>query len=310
MTLRVAFMGTPDFAVPTLEALVAAGHDVVSVFTRAAARSGRGMRERISPVQAAAERHGCRVLTPASARREPEAFASGLDGTDVAVIVAYGLILPVSVLAMPHLGCLNLHASLLPRWRGAAPIHRAVMAGDRETGLCAMRMEEGLDTGPVGLSERVTIAPDETTGDLHDRLAGLGGALMTRALASLESGTLAFTPQEADGVTYAAKIANEEARIDWAVPATRVHDQIRGLSPWPGAFFEADLGRGPERIKVLRAALGARSGATAAPGSWIGDGLIACGEGTVRPLLLQRAGRGPVGAEEFWRGVREPVSRA
>lgn len=301
MTLRVAFMGTPDLAVPTLEALIGAGHEISSVFTRGPARSGRGLRERPSPVQAAAERHGLPVLAPASARREPEAFLAGLAGTDLAVVVAYGLLLPPAVLAAPRHGCLNLHASLLPRWRGAAPIHRAVMAGDRETGICTMRMEAGLDTGPVAMTARVAIGPDDTTGELHDRLAGIGAALMVETVAGIESGRAVFRPQPPEGATYAAKIGNDEARIDWSWPAAQVHDHVRGLSPFPGAFFEADLGRGPERIRLLRSEIAEGSGPA---GAWLPEGRIACGSGALRPLRLQRAGRGPVEAAEFWRGAR------
>ena len=306
MTLRVGFMGTPAFAVPTLEALVAAGHEVGCVFTRAAARSGRGLRERTSPVQAAAEARGIPVLTPASARGEREVFAAGLAGADIAVVVAYGLLLPPEVLAMPRHGCINLHASLLPRWRGAAPIHRAVMAGDAETGVAAMRMEAGLDTGPVAMTETVAIGPDATTGEMHDLLARRGADVILATLAGLEAGTARFRPQPGEGVTYAAKLGNYEARIDWALPAGRVHDLVRGLSPWPGAFFEADLGRGLERVKVIRSALatGAEAPHGGPPGEVGQDGAVSCGEGAVRLVTVQRAGRSPVPAEEFWRGVR------
>jgi methionyl-tRNA formyltransferase len=235
-------------------------------------------------------------------RDEAAATAFRAYRPDVAVVVAYGLILPRPILEAPRLGCLNLHASLLPRWRGAAPIHRAVMAGDPETGVAVMRMEEGLDTGPVALTEHVPIGPDVTTGELHDELAARGAALMVRALDDLEAGNLAFTPQADDGVTYAAKITNEEARIDWARPARELHNHVRGLSPFPGAFFEADLGRGPERVKVLRTALAEGEGE---PGVLLApDGLVACGGGAVRLLAVQRAGRGPIPAPEFLRGVR------
>lgn len=306
MTLRVAFMGTPDFAVPTLEA-VAARHEVVAVYTRAPAVSGRGLKTRPSPVGAAAERLGVPLETPV--RLLDEGAAPRLAGyrPDVAVVVAYGLILPRAVLEVPRLGCLNLHASLLPRWRGAAPIQRAVVAGDPETGVAVMRMEEGLDTGSVGLVERLPIGPDMTAGELHDELAALGAPLVARALDALEAGTLTFEAQTDAGVTYAAKITNEEARIDWSRPARAVHDHVRGLSPTPGAFFEADLGKGLERVKVLRTAPADGSGE---PGTLLPDGLVACGEGTVRLLLVQRAGRGPVPAPDFLRGVRlEPGAR-
>ena len=301
MSLRVAFMGTPDFAVPSLRAVAEAGHAVASVHTRAPAAFGRGLRPRPSPVQAAAETLGMPVRTPPGLKDGAEVARLLADGIDVAVVVAYGLLLPPAYLAAPRLGCLNLHASLLPRWRGAAPIHRAIMAGDRETGVAIMRMEEGLDTGPVALVERVAIRPDATAGELHDILAERGAQLLVRALAALEAGTLRFEPQPSEGVTYAAKIANDEARIDWSLSAARVHDLIRGLSPWPGAFLEADLGRGPERVKLLRSE---RADGAASPGTLLANGAIACGEGAVRPLLLQRAGRGPTPADAFWRGTR------
>ena len=298
--MRVVFMGTPDFAVPTLAEIVGQGHAVVAAYTRAPAAAGRGMELRPSPVQVMAERFGIPVLTPATLRGEDAAAAFRGHEADVAVVVAYGLILPKAILDAPAFGCLNLHASLLPRWRGAAPIQRAIMAGDRETGVAVMRMEEGLDTGPVAMVERVPIGPDATAGELHDGLARLGADLMGRALAAMSRGALAFAPQPAEGVTYAKKIANEEARIDWTLPARRVHDHVRGLSPFPGAFFMADLGKGPERVKLLRTALAEGSGA---PGTLL-DGAVACGEGAVRPLQVQRAGRGPVLGEEFFRGAR------
>ena len=303
MTLRVAFMGTPAFAVPVLEAIAVAGHEVVAVFTRPPARSGRGLRERPSPVQEAAVRLGLDAHAPRSLRDGEAAAQLAELRTEVAVVVAYGLLLPRAVLDAPVRGCLNLHASLLPRWRGAAPIHRAVMAGDGETGVAVMRMEEGLDTGPVALSERVAIGPDATTGELHDVLSRRGAGLMARALRELESGTLAFAPQAEDGVTYARKIENAEARIDWSRPARRVHDLVRGLSPWPAAFFEADLGRGAERVRVLRSQTADGGGA---PGTVLTDGRIGCDSGALRPLLLQRAGRGPMEAAEFWRGAHLP----
>jgi methionyl-tRNA formyltransferase len=218
------------------------------------------------------------------------------------VVVAYGMLLPQAILDVPPRGCLNLHASLLPRWRGAAPIQRAIMAHDAETGIAVMRMEAGLDTGPIGLEERVAIGPDTTAGELHDQLSGLGAGLIVRALAALEAGELAFTPQASDGVTYAKKITNEEARIDWTRPASDIHDQVRGLSPFPGAFLEADLGRGRERLKVLRTALATASGP---PGTLLDEhGTIACGEGALRLVQVQRSGKGPIAAEDFWRGVR------
>ena len=300
--LRVVFMGTPDFAVPTLSEILGQGHEVAAVYTRAPAAAGRGMTLKPSPVQALAERFGLPVLTPKSLRGEAAAQTFRAHGADVAVVVAYGLILPKAILDAPRLGCLNLHASLLPRWRGAAPIQRAVMAGDAETGVAIMRMEEGLDTGPVALVERVAIGPDATAGEVHDRLMSLGADLMVRALAALSRGALTFTPQPDESVTYAAKIGNDEARIDWARPAREVHDRIRGLSPWPGAFFEADLGRGRERVKVLR---NARAEGSGAPGTLLdAECTVACADGAVRLLQVQRAGKAPMPAQEFLRGVR------
>ena len=301
MTLRVVFMGTPDFATPTLTAITEAGHDIRAVYTRAPAASGRGLTARPSSVHRLAETRGWAVRTPRTLRGGSDAADIASDAVDVAVVVAYGLLLPADVLAAPRFGCLNLHASLLPRWRGAAPIHRAVMAGDAETGIAVMRMEEGLDTGPVAMTERVAIEPNATTGDLHDRLALRGAALMVRALAALDAGTLQAEPQACEGVTYAAKIVNEEARIDWNRPARRVHDQIRGLSPWPGAFVEVDLGKGVERVKILRTD---EAEGSEPAGTLLEGGLVACQEGAVRPILLQRSGRGPVPAEDFWRGLR------
>ncbi len=306
MSLRVVFMGTPDFAVPTLAGIVGQGHDVVAVYTRAPAKSGRGMALKPSPVHALAEGFGIPVMTPRSLRSDAAADAFRAFDADVAVVVAYGLLLPTQILDAPRDGCLNLHASLLPRWRGAAPIHRAVMDGDAETGVMVMRMEEGLDTGPVALVDRVAIDADETTGQLHDRLKTLGADLMLRALAALERGSLGFTPQANDGVTYAKKIVNDEARIDWSRPAQVVHNLVRGLSPFPGAFFEADLGKGVERVKVLRSMRVAGRGR---PGEVLDDALtIACGQdgeiGAVRLLEVQRAGSRPMGAEEFLRGAR------
>jgi methionyl-tRNA formyltransferase len=302
MSLRVVFMGTPDFAVPTLSEIVGQGHEVVAVYTRAPAAAGRGMDLKPSPVHRMAERFGLPVLTPKTLRTEEAAEAFRGHEADVAVVVAYGMILPKAVLDAPALGCLNLHASLLPRWRGAAPIQRAIMAGDSETGVAVMRMEEGLDTGPVAMAERVAIAPDMNAGELHDRLMGLGADLMVRALAALSRGGLTFTPQPDDGVTYARKIGNEDGRIDWAGPAGALHDRIRGLSPYPGAFFTADTGKGPERVKVLRSA---RIEGSGAPGTLLdAAGTVACGEGALRLVQVQPAGKQPMGADEFLRGRR------
>jgi methionyl-tRNA formyltransferase len=302
MSLRVIFMGTPDFAVPTLTEIIGQGHEVVSVYTRAPAPAGRGMELRPSPVQVTAERFGIPVFSPKTLKTPEAAEVMASHEADVAVVVAYGLILPKAILEVPELGCLNLHASLLPRWRGAAPIQRAIMAGDAETGVCVMKMEEGLDTGPVGMVERLAIDGNATAGEMHDRLASLGADLMVRALAALGRGALHFTPQPQDGVSYASKIGNDEARLSWNRPARQVHDLVRGLSPFPGAFAEIDLGKGPERLKVLRTAL---AGGAAEPGTLLDeDGTVACLEGAVRLVQVQRAGKGPMGAGEFLRGAR------
>ncbi len=302
MPFRLAFFGTPDFAVPTLTEIVGQGHDVVAVYTQPPRPAGRGMAERKSPVHEAAERFGLPVLTPRRLKAEDEAARFAALAADVGVVVAYGLILPRAFLDVPIEGCLNLHASRLPRWRGAAPIARAIMAGDTETGVMVMRMEEGLDTGPVAMAERVAIGPDATAGELTDRLSRLGADLMARALAALSRGGLSFTPQAVEGVTYARKIDKGETRIDWSRASAEVHNHIRGLSPDPGAWFEANFGKGAERIKVLRSTL-AEGGGT--PGALIGNDLtIACGSGAVRLTEVQRAGKQPVKADDFLRGVR------
>ncbi|MDP4021826.1 methionyl-tRNA formyltransferase [Methylobacterium sp. NEAU 140] len=301
--MRVVFMGTPDFAVPTLARLAGDGHRIAAVYTRAPARAGRGMSLRPSPVQALADTLGLPVLTPASLRTPEAAESFAAHAADVAVVVAYGMLLPQAILDLPRHGCLNLHGSLLPRWRGAAPIQRAVMAGDAESGVGVMRMEAGLDTGPVALEARVPIAPGTTAGALHDALMPLGADLMARALRDLDAGTLRFTPQPAAGVVYAHKITNDEARIDWGRPAAEVAARINGLSPFPGAFFEIDAGKGPERVKVLRAAVAEASGAA---GALIDtEGTVACGSGAVRLLELRRAGKGgSASGAEFVRGAR------
>ncbi len=295
-------MGTPDFAVPTLTEIIGQGHEVVSCYTRAPAQAGRGLELKPSPVHRAAERFGIPVFTPSTLKTPDVAEQIGSHQADVAVVVAYGMILPQAILDIPELGCLNLHASLLPRWRGAAPIQRAVMAGDAESGVCVMKMEAGLDTGPVGMVERLEISPDMTSGELHDRLAPLGADLMVRALAALGRGGLRFTPQPEEGVTYAAKIANAEAKLNWGRPARQVHDLVRGLAPFPGAFAEIDLGKGPERLKILRTAL---AGGAAEPGMLLDEeGTVACAEGAVKLLQVQRAGGRPVSGAEFLRGAR------
>ncbi|WP_029004755.1 methionyl-tRNA formyltransferase [Azorhizobium doebereinerae] len=302
--MRIVFMGTPDFSVPTLSEIVGRGHEVVAVYTRAPAASGRrGLDLVPSPVHQVAERFGIPVFTPRSLKGEEAAAQFRALEAQVAVVVAYGLILPPAILEAPELGCLNLHASLLPRWRGAAPIQRAIMAGDAETGIAVMKMEAGLDTGPVGLLERVAIGPDMTAGELHDRLSLIGADLMGRALAALERGGLDFTPQPEDGVVYAAKIDKSEARIDWSQPAETVHNTIRGLSPFPGAWFP--LGDEGTRVKVLRAT---RTEGAGAPGEALDDTLtIACGSGAVRLVELQKAGKQPMGAATFLNGNDVPT---
>jgi methionyl-tRNA formyltransferase len=301
MALRLIFMGTPDFAAPTLCELVGRGHEVAAVYTRAPKPAGRGMALQPSPIEREARRFGVPVLTPKTLKGPEAEAAFRAHGADAAVVVAYGLILPKPILDAVPLGAFNLHASLLPRWRGAAPINRAVMAGDAETGVMAMRMEEGLDTGPVAMAERMPIAPDATAGDLHDGLARLGADLMMRALGALERGTLVLTPQPAEGVTYAAKIDKAETRIDWSRPWRQVHDHIRGLSPFPGAWFERAIDGKPTRIKVLRTTRGDGAGP---PGVLLDDKLtVACGDGAVRILELQRAGARAMKADEFLRGT-------
>lgn len=298
MALRLVFMGTPDFAVPTLLEIVAAGHEIAAVYTRAPQPAGRGMAPRESPVAREAERFGLPIFTPKTLRGDDAAAAMRAHGADAAVVVAYGLILPKPILDAFPLGCFNLHASLLPRWRGAAPIQRAIMAGDRETGVMVMKMEEGLDTGPIAMERRMPIGPDATAGELHDQLARLGAELMPVALAALERGSLQLTPQPAAGATYANKIDKGETRIDWTKPWQQVHDHCRGLSPFPGAWFEFP---GAGRVKVLRTTKGDGSGK---PGQVLDDRLtIACGDGSVRIVVLQRAGGKPMSAEEFLRGT-------
>ena len=303
--MRIVFMGTPDFAVPTLSEIVGQGHEVAAVYTRAPAPGGRGMAERPSPVHTLAAGLGLPVLHPRSLRNDEALATFRAHAADLGVVVAYGMILPQAILDAPAQGCVNLHGSLLPRWRGAAPIQRAVMAGDAEAGVAVMRMEAGLDTGPVGLEERIALRPDMTAGDLHDALAPIGADLMGRAVGAIDRGTLRFHPQPEAGVTYAQKIDKAECRIDWSRPATAVVRQIMGLSPFPGAFLEADLGRGRERIKVLRARVSEGAGPV---GTSLDEALlIGCGEGALRATLLQRAGKAPLAAAEFLRGARIPA---
>ncbi|MGD9739229.1 MAG: methionyl-tRNA formyltransferase [Bauldia sp.] len=305
MTLRIVFMGTPNFSVPTLAEIVGQGHEVVAVYTQPPRPAGRGMADRPSPVQTLAEGFLIPVFTPRSLRsaEEQERFASL--GADVAVVIAYGLILPQPILDAPALGAFNVHASLLPRWRGAAPIHRAIMAGDSETGVMVMRMEAGLDTGPVAMAERIAIGPDMTTGDLHDRLARLGADLMVRALGAIERGSLTLSQQSEEGVTYAAKIDKAETRIDWSRPAAEVHNHIRGLSPFAGAWTVMPIGGKMERVKVLRSM---RVEGRGAAGMVLDGNLtVATGDGAVRLVELQRAGGKPVAADAFLRGAAMPA---
>ena len=296
--LRLIFMGTPDFAVPTLKALMTAGHDIAAVYTRAAKPGGRrGLDLVPTPVERAARELGLPVATPKTLRDEAAQAEFRAHKADAAVVVAYGLILPKPILEAPRLGCFNVHASLLPRWRGAAPINRAIMAGDAESGVTIMQMDEGLDTGAMVMAESVSIEPDMTAGELHDALAPLGADLMLRALAAAERGALSLTPQPEAGVTYAAKIAKDETRIDWTKPGREVHDHIRGLSPFPGAWFEL----GGVRVKALRSTKGEGSGA---PGAVLDEHLtVACGGGAVRLTQVQRAGKKPMSADEFLRGT-------
>lgn len=298
--LRLAFMGTPDFAVPCLDALVAAGHGIAAVYTQPPRQAGRGKKPRPSPVQVAAERHGIEVRTPVSLKEAGEQAAFAALKLDAAVVVAYGLLLPKPVLTAPRLGCLNIHASLLPRWRGAAPIQRAIMAGDGETGVTIMQMDAGLDTGPMLLREAIVVAADETAGTLHDRLAALGARLIVTVLDDLAAGKLKATPQPADGAVYAAKLTRADEIIDWRKSADEIARQVRALSPSPGAWFPAK----GERIKLLAALVVDGCGE---PGRIFDDQLtIACGSGALRPLQLQRAGRGPVPAADFLRGFPLP----
>jgi methionyl-tRNA formyltransferase len=296
--MKIVFMGTPDFSVPVLEALHQA-HEIVAVYCQPPRPAGRGKADRPSPVQARAEALGLPVRHPLSLRSaEVVAELAALEA-DVAVVVAYGLILPQAVLDAPRLGCLNIHASLLPRWRGAAPIHRAIMAGDAETGVCIMQMEAGLDTGPVLLREALAIGPQETTAELHDRLSVLGARLILQALERLPK--LRPEPQADQGVTYAAKIDKAEARVDFTRPAVEVDRLIRGLSPFPGAWIEIK----GERVKLLRSRLAEGQGV---PGQVLGGFTIACGTGAVEVLEAQREGKRPMAAAEVLRGLILPAS--
>ena len=296
--MRVIFMGTPDFAVPTLLDLAARGHDIAAVYTRAPRPAGRGLELQPTPIEREARRLSLPVHTPKTLRDAAAQQAFNAHSVDAAVVAAYGLLLPKPILDAPRLGCFNVHASLLPRWRGAAPINRAILAGDCETGVTIMKMDEGLDTGPIAMQERIAIAPDLTAGDLHDPLARLGADLMSRALAAAERGSLQLTPQPQTGVTYAEKVSNAETRIDWSKPWKEVHNHIRGLSPFPGAWFEIS----GVRMKALRST---KADGWGLPGTVLDDKLtIACADGAVRLLHLQRAGRQPMSSEQFLRGTQ------
>lgn len=302
MALRLVFMGTPDFSVPTLRALADAGHEIVAVYTRAPKPAGRGMKEQVTPVEREARSLGIPVLTPKTLKTEEAQATFRAHQADAAVVVAYGLILPQPVLDAPRLGCFNLHASLLPRWRGAAPINRAIMAGDDESGVMVMKMDIGLDTGDVAMTGRVTVDDAMTAGDLHDMLAESGAPLMVRAIETLARGDLKLVPQAADGVTYAAKIDKNEARIDWTKPARDVLRHCHGLSPFPGAWSEAEIDGQPVRIKILRCELAKGQGT---PGALLDEQLtVACGDGAIRIVELQRAGKQPMSTEVFLRGTR------
>ncbi|GGF94763.1 methionyl-tRNA formyltransferase [Rhizobium wenxiniae] len=302
MSLRIIFMGTPDFSVPTLQNLKQAGHEIVAVYTQPPRPAGRrGLDLTKSPVHQAAELLGIPVLTPLNFKAEEDRQTFRDFNADVAVVVAYGLLLPVAILEGTKLGCYNGHASLLPRWRGAAPIQRAIMAGDEKTGMIVMKMEKGLDTGPMALTKEVEITQAMTAGELHDKLMLVGARAMVEAMEKLEADDLPLTPQPEEGVLYAAKIDKGETRIDFSRPARDVHNHIRGLSPFPGAWFEAEINGKPERIKVLASAIGDGNGPA---GRLLDDALtIACGEGAVRLTRLQKAGGKPLDAGDFLRGT-------
>ena len=299
--MRIVFMGSPDFATPLLRALHDGGHEIVAVYSQPPRPAGRGKKPRPTPVHKLAEELGIPVHTPRSLKSAGEQARFAALKADAGVVAAYGLILPGAVLEAPRYGCFNLHASLLPRWRGAAPIHRAVMAGDETTGVCVMKMDEGLDTGDVCSCAEVPISESDTTGDVHDRLARTGAALMLEAMNRLEeNGELECRAQPREGVTYAEKISKAEARIDFSQPARRVLARIHGLSPWPGAWLELPGAKGPERVKILRAELAEGAGAA---GEILDDDLtIACGRGAIRPLIVQPAGKGAMTRETFLRG--------
>jgi methionyl-tRNA formyltransferase len=300
--MRIAFMGTPIFAARALDAILFAGFDVAAVYTRAPQPSGRGMTLTPTAVGALASERGLPVFTPRSLKNTAAQLAFAALNLDAVAVVAYGLILPAPILCAPRLGCYNLHASLLPRWRGAAPIQRAIMAGDAETGVDVMRMEEGLDTGPILMRARTPIAASDTAQSLHDRLSALGAPLLVEALSAVERGDATQTPQPAEGVLYAEKISSREARIDWTEPGAMIDRRIRALSPFPGAWFEMDGPRGRERVKALMSRNAPGAGAPGALLSADGVLIVACGDGAVELLRVQRAGRSAQNADEFLRG--------
>ncbi|MEM6479139.1 MAG: methionyl-tRNA formyltransferase [Pseudomonadota bacterium] len=294
--MRIVFMGSPEFSVPVLEALVAAGHEIACVYCQPPRPAGRGKKDRPTPVERRARALGLKVRHPASLRDASEQARFAELGVEAAVVVAYGLILPQPILDAPALGCLNIHASLLPRWRGAAPIHRAIMAGDVETGICIMQMEAGLDTGPVLMRRATAIGPSETTGDLHDRLSAMGATMIVETLAQMP---LEAVPQPEAGITYAEKITKDEARIDWAKPARDVDRHIRGLSPFPGAWCKME----GERLKILRCQIAEGNGA---PGQVLDGAHVACGAGAIELIEIQRAGKRPMAAKDYLRGAALP----
>jgi methionyl-tRNA formyltransferase len=301
MPLRLIFMGTPDFAVPTLRALHDAGHEIAAIYTRAAKPAKRGMKLQRTPVEQEAARLGIPVLTPATLKTAEAQAEFRAHHADAAVVVAYGMILPQAILDAPRLGCFNLHASLLPRWRGAAPINRAIMAGDTESGVMVMKMDAGLDTGDIAMTEQTAISDAMTASDLHDALAPSGAALMVRAMEALERGKMHLSKQSEHGVTYATKLDKAEARIDWAKAAREVLRHIHGLSPFPGAWCEMPLEGKAARVKILRCEL---ADGTGPPGALLDDSLtVACGNGAIRILELQRAGKAPMKTKDFLRGT-------
>jgi methionyl-tRNA formyltransferase len=305
--MRLAFMGSPEFSVPVLAEVIAAGHEVVCVYSQPARPAGRGQSERKTAVHAFAQAQGLEVRTPRTLKTAEEQAAFAALDLDLAVVVAYGLILPKPILDAPRLGCVNLHASLLPRWRGAAPIQRAIMAGDTVTGVQAMQMEEGLDTGPILLSASVSITPEDTAQTLHDRLSATGASLIPVALAGLERGSIVPMAQSDSGVTYASKITRDEARIDWNAPADTVRNHVHGLSPFPGAWFDLPTEKGAVRVKVLNASVEAVAHG-AAPGTVLDEGLlVACDQGALRLGRVQREGRAALSATEFLRGTPVPA---